>query len=1009
MDNDGTLLRPRSLAETLASSWEWYHEKHNKADRAALFRGDLQHDAVSTLNQEEFAHHRRRLFRTPGHKGAVDGRTFGIVDAEKVLHSERAAELRHATCLFLDNGFMVGFENTDTFSGGAIAIERKGEFIVQGCRFDSNLAASAGGAISARGRSIVLVSDSILLRNSAQTGGGMFLGDEAQVALYRNFFYQNRADLSGGGLRTAGKSSLQTSDLGFVENMAGVDGGSMSFDRGISRLTICGWKEDLSTEDPKFMNECTIRVRETLHRANKAEKKGGGVYMNHLLCKYRMKSRDVAALTEIAEKRKIFSKIYEAPAELTDLQKEEQQKMAICVASAGESALWSVPEKEIPPYVTEYKSCSGMDLPPEPAGGWASASKAEKNEKLRAERSQEMMSNPWGSDNCKRWTDIKVTEEGNGKISCARGDHRCTWTNYEGGCRNWCCRRWREALAAKEALAKGETLGDAGKTQDDDAEPEIKWQDMNRKTLMEKIVDPDSDKKIQQMEKYEDEIRELDQYALSHNFPNFYWAPCASVNASEFISNRATAGYGIFWEAQHGREDIPVCEGCNKDELKKLGTSVSPVIECDPHDFDDRVKCQRGGLTLYQVPDVLCSNCTAIAPEVASSTLGVSYGGFPKQMRSGIPAAEQGRTPGPYYGQIAPYVITVDYYGQLSPLDDTTQCSLRRASDANVSSALKDKGTESSDGLSLSSSSKEDDEKTKTTVLPGGAVTKANLVVIEGTGVSSKGRVTFKNVILKGDIGTLYFLTSSCEGHYGVNVQGNVTIGNCAPGEALDKQRVCKECPVNTYSPRGQACLECPPGGNCTRSEYFIGGVKLSSGVDKPSSLPGYWLHPAPTHLSTYDPKGYCDFKLGSCVPGGKRGSCTPVRRGTRPSVRRARVPTGERPGSGNTRRRVPFPLYRATELLSVPVGADRVQCGPKGRIQLNLQSRVSGPQVRALRSQSLENGGRYMPSLCGHGWKNERSASLRSDGTVCHALGRLHAISLPEGGQWSSGNEAGA
>ena len=46
VDNDGTLLRPRSLAETLASSWEWYHEKHNKADRAALFRGDLQHDAV---------------------------------------------------------------------------------------------------------------------------------------------------------------------------------------------------------------------------------------------------------------------------------------------------------------------------------------------------------------------------------------------------------------------------------------------------------------------------------------------------------------------------------------------------------------------------------------------------------------------------------------------------------------------------------------------------------------------------------------------------------------------------------------------------------------------------------------------------------------------------------------------------------------------------------------------------------------------------------------------------
>ena len=45
---------------------------------------------------------------------------------------------------------------------------------------------------------------------------------------------------------------------------------------------------------------------------------------------------------------------------------------------------------------------------------------------------------------------------------------------------------------------------------------------MNRKILMEKIVDPDSDKKIQQMEKYEEEVKELDQYALSHRFPDFF-------------------------------------------------------------------------------------------------------------------------------------------------------------------------------------------------------------------------------------------------------------------------------------------------------------------------------------------------------------------------------------------------------------------------------------------------------------------------------------------------------
>merc|ERR1711871_331062 len=136
----------------------------NKAERTALFNGEL---TSSLPIIEAIAPHRRRLFRTPSRDGKQVAYTFGAADAQKVENSEEAVNLRYATCLFLDNGFKDGLESIETFHGGAIAIERKGEFIVQGCRFERNLAMSGGGAISARGNSIVLISDSILLRNQA--------------------------------------------------------------------------------------------------------------------------------------------------------------------------------------------------------------------------------------------------------------------------------------------------------------------------------------------------------------------------------------------------------------------------------------------------------------------------------------------------------------------------------------------------------------------------------------------------------------------------------------------------------------------------------------------------------------------------------------------------------------------------------------------------------------------------------------------------------------------------
>ena len=65
-----------------------------------------------------------------------------------------------------------------------------------------------------------------------------------------------------------------------------------------------------------------------------------------------------------------------------------------------------------------------------------------------------------------------------------------------------------------------------------------------------------------------------------------------------------------------------------------------------------------------------CMNCTEMHAEVATGTVGVLYGGFPSFLRSSVAAHK--------HEQDLPYVRTVDYYSQLSALDDETKCNIFR-------------------------------------------------------------------------------------------------------------------------------------------------------------------------------------------------------------------------------------------------------------------------------------------------------------------------------------------
>eukprot|EP00945_MAST-04E_sp_MAST-4E-sp1_P005265 g5265.t1 len=228
--------------------------------------------------------------------------------------------------------------------------------------------------------------------------------------------------------------------------------------------------------------------------------------------------------------------------------------------------------------------------------------------------------------------------------------------------------------------------------------------------------------------------------------------------------------------------------------------------------------------------------CTEVHPELATGTVSIVYGNFPEFMRSGVAAR--------LHNVSLPSVQSVDYYSQLSSLDDVTKCNV----------------------FPMEQNNNNTDEET---ILKSGRVVKGDLTVADTAGKSSKGVIKFRDVLVKGDVDILYYLNIFCDGYTAFPVKANVTISSCQPGEALNSARECKRCPENYYSIKGQACSQCPPGGNCSET-VWEGSSNVTQGVAMPRSLPGYWLHAAPKELVKYDENGYCDFITGPCKPGYK-------------------------------------------------------------------------------------------------------------------------------------------
>eukprot|EP00949_MAST-11_sp_MAST-11-sp1_P005366 g5366.t1 len=206
------------------------------------------------------------------------------------------------------------------------------------------------------------------------------------------------------------------------------------------------------------------------------------------------------------------------------------------------------------------------------------------------------------------------------------------------------------------------------------------------------------------------------------------------------------------------------------------------------------------------------------------------------------------------------HMVALDYYDNAALLESDMTCSVfentaRSSSDAEPSEPKEgtaDKGTKQ---VTVNMG------KQGRTMLPSLAAELDNF-----RQVAEQGVVDFSDLRVRGAIGFNYPLEIKCSIATGEPVLVNLIIGPCHPGEELlDAKKECRICPAHTYSTRGEKCLPCPSGGECTRS--LQGSQETVVGVAEPRPRAGWWMSFAPKHLIDGNQNANRDFWNNVPVP----------------------------------------------------------------------------------------------------------------------------------------------
>jgi ankyrin repeat protein len=339
---------------------------------------------------------------------------------------------------------------------------------------------------------------------------------------------------------------------------------------------------------------------------------------------------------------------------------------------------------------------------------------------------------------------------------------------------------------------------------------------------------------------------------------------CTNIKNVHFVDNQAASGAGIYWSRQWHFEI--------KEHSKFL---PCPKTTCT---FNNNmaVPC-----TTCKETDLGCYSCISNTQTDTQTIVMGWSSGYNMSIQSGTPIENNNFLTSPEDTDI--YLVAVDFYGNLSRLDDQSNCYVERNCPSTSMGDLNCYDMQA--GVCKVQNLNED------------KLAKNKILMTGTTATSKRGIIRFLDLIVKADPNPLipyevrYICKTKLEEdssddyapciapvedgtkklvddtessrrrlrHRHLSTSTTATtarspiivnsfflVDHCAPGSQLTGDQVCEKCSSGTYSPDGMKCSTCPVGGSCSEKIKISKKSSVSMGVAYPRVMNGYWNNTAP-------------------------------------------------------------------------------------------------------------------------------------------------------------------
>ena len=368
---------------------------------------------------------------------------------------------------------------------------------------------------------------------------------------------------------------------------------------------------------------------------------------------------------------------------------------------------------------------------------------------------------------------------------------------------------------------------------------------------------------------------------------------CTTVTSSAFNKNQAKAGAGIFWSNAYEYDaalqlpHVPslVASTDSIDSIASTGStdligSTASADAMDGNTFENNrlSSCRDDDSFIDSFP------CTS---DIGSDSSSVGVGWTPGQVGyvPGVPMQNSSFTSSVHHKSTASHVFltTLDYYGKVYRLDQTTTCVIQRKCDNDQFTYNRQSGKCA--GAKL------------------GTMDSYAIHLTGNEALAVNGRILFSDLIVRAtpQPNETYSITFNCKiynndntdgidgaGEGGTNTtvseasNGNVVlepvlqdvlrIKNCEGGTQLTNALSCQTCIPGRYSHDGKGCTECPSGGECSQTVQQSTTQVVTIGEIRPKLMEGYWVGETPTSWKTSECNAdiIASWESNTCPPGEK-------------------------------------------------------------------------------------------------------------------------------------------